>query len=806
MLCQKTIEITLKSKAMEILNIERNKQVIDIDNALYINEEGFEPAREREIETTLSLGNGYVGTRNSLSEYYSLSTPATFVAGIYEKSADYNYNELVNLPDWTRIGIFIEGNVVNLFDTKIISHRRYLDFKNGITIREWISQDNNGRITNIKFIKYISLSNKHEAGKALIINPENYSGKIKVRSGIDAAMTAPIYTISQIAYTIPEYAKATEFITLAIKPKETKYQVAMSQKSEFWIDNEIISLTPFYACEPKGICYNHKYEEDNIYEEWEWVAEMNKTYKINGLVSIYTSIDGDNPVDLAKLHLSKLEENIHLKSLEPHIKMWVKRWKESSVTIYGDSSAQRWINFGLYHLITSGEFSGNFCSIPARTLTGTAYKGHIFWDTEMYLVPFYTFTKPEIAKALLLYRYNTLQGARENARKEGYRGACYAWESTDSGIEMTPPLAILPDGQIIKIYSGKYENHISPDIAYAAWQYWLATHDEEFLLNHGAEMIFETARFCRSLMVEGSDGYYHINNVIGPDEYHQLVDDNTYMNLMAQFNLETALKIIKILKINYINHYEIICQKIKLTDSEIQDWTKTNDRIYISIDPIAKVYEQFKGYFDLEFINLKDYEPRTAPMDLILGRDKIDNTQIIKQADVVMFLFLLATKFSREIIETNYNYYEVRTGHGSSLSPGIYSLVAARLGKTEIAYKYFKQNATIDLDNNMGNVSSGIHIASMGATWMTVTMGFGGMYVYEKGLLFNPHLPDQWDKLEFAVIWYKQKILVQITKTEITFYISGTENIFVSAGLDNWKDLSPNTTYTAYFEQNWQWK
>jgi kojibiose phosphorylase len=307
-------------------------------------------------------------------------------------------------------------------------------------------------------------------------------------------------------------------------------------------------------------------------------------------------------------------------------------------------------------------------------------------------------------------------------------------------------------------------------------------------------------------MVEGSDGYFHINNVVGPDEYHSLVDDNAYMNLMTQFNLETALKIVGILKNNYKGQYEIISQKIKLADYEIEDWAKTNDKIYVSYDSQTKIYEQCKGYFDLKFVNLKDYEPRTAPMDLILGRDKIENTQIIKQADVVMFLFLLATKFSQEVIEKNYDYYEIRTGHGSSLSPGIYSLVAARLGKMEKAYKYFKQNATIDLDNNMGNASLGVHIGSMGATWMTIIMGFGGMYVYEKGLSFDPHLPDEWKKLQFSIKWRKQVIEVRITKTEITLNISGTENVFISAGINNWKSLSPDILYSAYFDQNWQWK
>jgi len=792
------------NKILEIINLADNQQKFDLSDPLYIEEEGFEPALEIEVETILSLGNGFVGTRNSLAEGYSTSSPATFLSGIYEKSEDYNYNELVKMPNWTRLQFYVEGNFLNLLNSKIIKHRRYLDLKNGRTVREWISQDSSGRITNIQIINFISLCNKHDAGKILVIRPENYSGKIKVQSGIDSEKTVPISTVSQIAYTVPEYTKTAQFITLAINLEEKNYQIAMSQKSEFWINDNLIKLTPFY--QDKGVYYTHKHEEDVIYEEWDWIAEMGQTYIINGFVSLYSSIDGKNPIELSQLHLSELYNDTYLKCWQSHTNTWITRWKESHVTVYDDPPAQRWINFALYHLITSGEFSGHFCSIPARTLTGEAYKGHIFWDTEIYLVPFYTLTKPEIAKALLLYRYNTLSGALENARKEGYRGACYAWESTDSGIEMAPPFVVLPDGQIIKIYSGKYENHISPDIAYAVWQYWIVTNDKEFLLNHGAEIIFETARFCRSLMVEGSDKYYHINNVVGPDEYHSLVDDSAYMNLMAQFNLETALKIIGILKKQYPMQYNAIREKIKLTDEEIKDWVKTHDRIYVNFNPEKKVYEQFKGYFDLKYVDLKQYEPRIAPMDIILGRGNIELTQIIKQADVVMLLFLLSGKFQQDIIEANYDYYEPRTGHGSSLSPGIYSIMAARLGKTDLACKYFKQNATIDLDNNMGNVSGGIHIGSMGASWMTMTMGFGGMYIHEKGLVFDPHIPDKWNGIEFSIKWRSQVIKIQISNSKMTFYIHGTENVSLSAGFNNWKNLEPNLLYTAFFDRYWQWK
>jgi kojibiose phosphorylase len=789
---------------MEIFNTKMSSDKNNVYDPHYIIVEGFQAELERENETILAIGNGYIGTRNSLSERYKLSTPATFVAGIYEKSIDFDFNELIKVPDWTRIEIFIEDYPVNLFDSPVISHRRFLDLKKGIAVRELISQDDNGRITNIKFIKFISIYNKHEAVKTLLITPENYTGKIRVKSGIDAALTSPIYTISRIAYTIPEYVEAVKYISLAIKPNEANTSVAMSQKSEFWINLDMLHLTPFH--ESNNVYYNHKYEERMIYEEWEWIAEINKSYSINSLVSIYSSIDGSNPSDLAMLHLSKLEGDIYTKCWQPHITTWVNLWKDVHIVVSDDTESQRLINFALYHLITSGEFSGNFSSIPARTLTGEAYKGHIFWDTEMYLLPFYIFNRPEIAKALLLYRYNTLPGALENARKENYKGACYAWESTDSGLEMAPSQVILPDEQVIKIYSGKYENHISPDIAYMAWQYWLATHDEEFLVNHGAEMIFQTVRFCRSLLIYGDDKYYHINQVIGPDEYHELVNDNTYMNLMVQYNFEIAIKIIQILKSNFSSQYEILYKKLGLSDEEIKDWLDIKDKIFIGYNPNTKLYEQFKGYFDLEYVDLQQFEPRTAPMDLVLGREKIRKTQIIKQADVIMFLFLLANSISADVVETNYNYYEPRTSHGSSLSPGIHSIVAARLGKTEDAFKYFKQNAGIDLNNKMGNASGGIHIASMGAAWMSIVMGFAGMQVFEQGLLFDPKLPEEWNRLEFSIKWRKNKVNIEITNKTVKFLITGKEPIFISLGDKNWQNLYPKVPYMGYFDQKWKWK
>lgn len=781
-----------------------NKSSIIANNPWFMLEEGFTPIREREVEAILSFGNGYWGTRNSLEEYYSISNPVTLIGGIYNKIAGSNRNELVKEPDWTRIQVFIEDNMLDLYNDRILSHKRYVDFKRGIVCREWRTQDSIGKITNIKIIKFISLSKKHEAFKRIIINPENYSGRIRVISGIDGGFT--VYP-----FPIPEVPQSPEFIMMAMRVNELNTLAVMTQKSEFLRNNEKIFLSPFVRIPlspfAKGeILYQQGYKNKMIYEEWEWIAEYETQYSINSIVTAFTSLDDKDPIKASREYISNFDSNYYKNGLISHINCWEKCWNNANIIICNDQQAQKWYNFAAYHLISAGKYSGNNKSIPARGLSGGSYQGHVFWDTEIYMLPFYIFTDPQIARALLIYRYNTLVGARENAKNEGYTGASYAWESTDSGLEMTPDVAVMPYGQIINIYSGKYEKHISPDIAYAVWQYWQVTHDEDFIVNYGSEIIFETAKYCESLLTLESDNYYHVYDIIGPDEYHERINDNSYTNLMIQYNFEIAAKISEFLAKNYNEAYEKLKLKINLENNEIQNWHNIKDRIYVAYNPKIMLYEQFYGYFNLEYINLKDYEPRNVPMDMILGRDKTSKTQIIKQADVVMFLFLLANKFSREIIEVNYDYYEPRTSHGSSLSPGVYSIVAARLGKMNLANKYFRQNAEVDLNDIMGSASGGIHMATMGNVWMSIIMGFAGLYIYDEGLLFNPHLPEHWEKLKFTLFWRKQKINIQLDKNEMIFEIIGNQKVNINIGFTNWRELDPDNTYSAYKVEKWYWK
>src|SRR5262249_35656050 len=277
-------------------------------------------------------------------------------------------------------------------------------------------------------------------------------------------------------------------------------------------------------------------------------------------------------------------------------------------------------------------------SIGARALTGDTYLGHVFWDTEIYLLPFYTAVWPDAARALLMYRFHTLAAARRKAARYGFKGALYAWQAADTGQETTPDCVVAPDGALVEVLTGKMEQHISADIAYAVWQYWRFTGDDAFFVNAGAEILLETARFWASRAVPEADGRRHIRHVIGPDEYHEDVDDNAFTNLMARWNITRALETVGLLRMRWPHRARALREKLALTDQELEDWRDAVARLVTGLDPDTGIYEQFAGFHALEPLDLTGYADRTVPIDVIIGRERTQRSQVVKQADVVALI------------------------------------------------------------------------------------------------------------------------------------------------------------------------
>ena len=322
--------------------------------------------------------------------------------------------------------------------------------------------------------------------------------------------------------------------------------------------------------------------------------------------------------------------------------------------------------------------------------------------------------------------------------------------------------AIGPDRQVVNIPCGKQEQHISADIAYAVWQYWQASGDEGFLLDAGAEILFETGRFWSSRAELEADGRHHIRGVIGPDEYHEHIDDNAFTNVMARWNIRHALEVAALLRERWPECWASLSGRLGLDDTELTQWLSAADTMATGLDPKTGLFEQFAGFFALEDIDLTYYAGRSVPMDTVLGRERIQRSQVVKQADVVALLGLLPDEFVGEAGVTNFDYYEPRCGHGSSLSRAMHGLVAARLGRCEMALRYFRQTAAPDLADTHAAIDGGVHIAALGGIWMTAVLGFAGLSLRSDGVALDPQLPPNWQSLGFGVQWRGRGLRIKI--------------------------------------------
>jgi trehalose/maltose hydrolase-like predicted phosphorylase len=732
-------------------------------------EESFNLAREHELESIFSVSNGYVGTRGSLAEGSPLSAPATFIAGIFDVDPHGSMPQLALAPDWMRLLGKISGAEFNLEKVDSLKHRRVLDLQQGILWREWRFQDRNGRISRINGLRLASLADRHLLIQTVLFIAENYSDRLHLKAWIEPPASRPgKVVLAPVPITQPQgidngAIKVWEWVT------HTGTRVAFATATRLCIEGE-----------SNGRAIELKQAPDA--ESWEIEVELGTRYRLDRLITVYTSRDLAQPASAAIQHLKKrLDQGIE-KAIGKHVQAWEARWRSADVEIEGNNEAQRALRFACYHLISVATPEDERVSIGARALTGPAYRGHVFWDTEIFMLPFYTFTDPPSARALLMYRYHTLPAAREKARRYGYRGALYAWESADSGEETTPPYVIAPDGEVVRILTGEQEHHISADIAYAVWQYWQASGNDDFLLQAGAEIVIETARFWASRGRLEQDGCYHIRKVIGPDEYHEAIDDNTYTNGMAQWNLERAVEVAYLLAKQWPEHWRAFAARLNITEEEIRTWAEIARQMYLGYHPQRGLFEQFAGYFLLEDIDLKPYTPRTLSMDVLLGRARTQQSQVIKQADVVMLIYLLWDRFTPAVREANFRYYEPRTDHGSSLSPAIHACVAARLGHRKLAMRYFRQAAEIDLANNMGNAAGGVHAAALGGLWQTAVFGFAGMHPALGRLAFAPNCPPNWRSLRFPVQWRGNCLRLRIEPALFEITIEGASPVMIAVG------------------------
>ena len=706
------------------------------DRSWYLAADGYVPALEHSVESRFATANGSLGVRGALAQPTKASHPAIFVAGLFDTAEPLpgapEIAALVPLQDTSGFRLLVDGKDLDLGRGTLLSLRRWLDLRRGVSAAEWLHCDPEGHSVRMQLLRFTSLRQR----------------TLHVRMArIAVAQPASMRIMAQ-----PE------------RPNRNLTPVRSTAGVTIW--QTVHSAHRLEQASTSSLCvageaYPEDMAEASPDQQWTWCAAAGQPATFTRILSMAWQPPGGDAGNRAVAALERASSLGAEHLLAAHERAWAERWAASDIVIEGDDEAQRALRFALYHLISAANPREEHVSIGARGLTGEAYLGHTFWDTDIFMLPFYIFTWPAAARSLLMYRYHTLPAARAKAARLGYRGALYAWESADTGEEATPPFVGMPGGRIEPVRSGLAEHHISADVAYAVWQYWQATGDTPFILRAGAEILLDTARFWCSRVALEADGRYHIRQVIGPDEYHTGVDDNAYTNEMARWNIERGLEIAAFLAAKWPDRWSELSHRLDVTPGELSCWRSIAATLAVDHDPATGLIEQFAGFTKLEQIDLRSLPSLGIPVDMILGAERTQRSQIIKQADVVMLLTLLWDRYPPDVREANVRYYEPRCAHGSSLSPPIHALVAARLGDTELADRYLHQTAAIDLDDTMGNAALGVHLGALGGLWQAVAFGFTGCALCPDGLRFDPHLPPSWRTLQLPVRWHGR--LVRIT-------------------------------------------
>jgi kojibiose phosphorylase/nigerose phosphorylase len=721
-----------------------------------IEEEGFEEAQVSSVGNKYLIGNGYLGVRGTLQEYKNEQLTAINLAGIYDQVGD-GWREPLNAPNGLYTYLEFNGKELRLPQTPATTHKIALNFRHSIFEREtsWSVGDTNVKIKAERFASY---DRQHLLAMKYSITVDQ-EGECSIYTGIDGRVwdiNGPHY--DEILFTEQDNSLQVKAIT-----HESKDQVYVCE-----------AISTEFECVEKVVK-----EDLRILRCLSFKVKAGKAYTFYKWVSVYTSKDTPQYEDVA---LSLLEEGCkegYEITLSKHVKEWEKSWKASEVLIAGDDQAMQALNYSIYHLLCIAPRHTDQLSIAARGLSGQTYKGAVFWDTEMFMLDFFLFTDPKVAKTLLKYRIDTLEGAKIKAKQYGYQGAFYAWESQEGGYDACSDYNVTDvfTGRPMRTYFKDKQFHISAAVVYGIMRYVDYTGALDLLKEGGAEVVLECANFYYDLLLRKvNKDEYELHDVIGPDEYHERVNNNAYTNRMAKYVFEAAHRIIKLLP----QLGNETADKIKdYYDLEIltNQYVDAAKKIFIpQPDKESGVIEQFDGYFELEDVSLEDLKKRLLNEKEYWGGAYgiAAHTKVIKQADVVTMLNLFSQEYDKDTLLNNWNYYEPRTEHGSSLSACMYSMLACKCDMPQSAYPFFLKSAMSDLIGKGKEWAGliyigGTHPASSGGAYMTAIEGFAGIYHENGELKAHPALPDNWTRLEFHINYREElyKVIVKGNQAEI---------------------------------------
>lgn len=696
-------------------------------------------------EAVFTIGNGYLGTRGTFEEGYPGSEPVTLVHGIYD-DVPIVHTELVNAPSWIELQVLVGGERFRMDRGEVLAYIRELDLQAGVLRRSVRWRSPSGHTVDLAFERFASLADPHSLDVRCCVTSIDATVVVEIRAGISGIVDNAGVRHLRLLDQGPIDERS---VYLEVQTAATGHRLGLAAALEISAPEAVYTVQDC-PWSPTVIARGQLAPGQCL------IADK--------LVAIYTSRDSEAPRDAAIARLARAQASGFDALLAAHREAWAALWQRADIVIDGDDAADLAVRYSLFQLMIAAPRFDDRVSIPAKTLSGYGYRGHVFWDTEIFMLPFFIYTQPEVARNMLMYRYQTLPGARQKAAGQGFEGAMYAWESAGDGTETTPrwvPVWVKERGEdeLVRIWCGDIELHITADVAYAVQNYWRVTGDDTFLRDYGAEILLETARFWVSRAEWHPErGIYEIRDVIGPDENHDHISNNAFTNGMAQWNIKAGLEVVEWLRAHDAAYADALLERLGLTDAALCRWTDVMERLYLEVAPDTCLIEQFEGFYDLEVVDFQAYEPRTISFQALFGIEETQRRQVLKQPDVLMLLYLLDGAFSDAVLRANWAYYTPKTdlSFGSSLGPAIQAALAARLGDSAQAYHYFRLAAQTDLENTRSNAAEGIHGATAGGLWQAVIFGFGGIRLTEEGPVAAPRLPVGWQRLAFNLCYRGQ--------------------------------------------------
>ena len=714
--------------------------------------------------SVFTISNGYLGIKGNLQEDHAGPCPVTLINGVYDEidqfgtlrasAKERRYLDpdhfdsagkspaVANLPNPLLVRVFVDDCEISLTRGEVSRFAQSLDLKSGVYRYSHDYRDAAGRTTRIDMQRFASLEHAHRVFMRYAVTPIDHDAPIRILTGIDSDVHSNATRERQVDACDARVA-SPESCILHTRTPARKHDVYLA------VQHSCRGASP--ATKPRGIV-----EHDVVYMSYEFALAKGQTATLERCIVLTSSEDGRHGIAVGlEAELAAAAQQGFDGALERQRAAWERLWDRADLQIDGDEQAQRYLRFCLYHLIAAAPRHSDRLSVPVKLLTGEYYQGNTFCDTDLYIVPFYTFTFPEWARTCLNFRHKGLTYGRAIARELGCRGAKFAWQAGPYGEEC-----------LGKWYRFVHTNiHINADIVYSLMQYYRATADEDFLQECGLDILVETARLYHSRAAVDVDREgLTLKNVAGPDEGHCESVNNFYTNYLAIRNLRWAAGMVEQLRKQDAEAFERIAMRMKLQPDEPQRWRDTADGLILLFDPQTKLYEPCEGFYQLP----------PPPNDLLKDRQDWFVTvfpyQAMNQPDVVMALTMFRDDFDADVSRANWEYYKDKSMNFSSMSFAINAIAAVDVGDLDEAYRSFTIAAGGDLDPQLTgrhDTHAGLHGTALGGAWQAAVFGFGGVHLSDKGLRINPKLPPQWQRLRFSLVLRGEVVRVEIDRREV---------------------------------------